>query len=149
MVKFAEREKARKSKHGKALMAARLMALTAGESYGTYKYKDRRGNDKTGKYVKDASIERRRLAAQGKRRYQAQQGADRVLGNLDESLGMHVDGRKVKVYSKARIGGIHNIGGTAGHGAKIPARPFMYIPEGAGSLFAQIVREELVGAFVQ
>jgi len=148
MVKFAEREKARKAMHGKALMNAGRMSLGDGESYGYRKFTDRHGNEKQTRYVQDASLERRRAGATGKRRYLAQGNADRMLGNLDKSLGMHVEGHTVKVYSRARIGGIHNVGGTAGKGAKIPARPFMYIPDGASKVFAQIVVEQLTGAFL-
>lgn len=150
---YAERERARAKYHGENQRIARKMALADGESWGEYKYKVARGKNKgqerTGKYVVNASLERRRMRNRGKRRYQAESGADRILGKLDKSISMKLEARRVRIFSHARIGGIHNVGGVAGKGAKIPARPFMYIPEDGPVKFRAIVKEALTGAMVK
>lgn len=128
MVAFAQKDRERARKHGAAMKAARE-AFKAGQI---------------------TAEEKRRIAAQGKRRQIASTGsAAQMLGNLDKSIAMALTGpRQVSIFSKSRIGGVHNVGGTAGHGAKIPARPFMYIPDNARPVFAEIVTEELTDAFV-
>ena len=125
-VKFAERERARKKYHGEQQRQARA-AYKAGEI---------------------TAEEKRKIGARGKRRELVKGHSTGILGDLDKSLGMKLDLRKIWIFSKAKIGGIHNVGGVAGHGAKIKARPFMYIPDGGPALYARIVKEELVGAFV-
>lgn len=139
LVKFAEREKARSKRHGQALVDAKLKYLDAERNW----FPDQAKNKA------QLEADRKKAAAIGKRRYMAQGNADRVLGNLDKSLSMYVKGAKAYVFSHAKIGGVHNIGGTAGHGAKIPARPFMYVPAGMEKIFAQIFREVITGAIVE
>lgn len=106
VVEFARRELARQKKHGAQQRAFRALK-------------------KAGYTFTDA--ERRAMLRKGKRRYNADAGTQRILGTLDRSLGMALDddGQTVRIYSKSHIGAIHNDGGRAGHGANIPARPFL------------------------
>lgn len=158
---LAEREKKRRALHRQQTAKARAMPLAEGESYGLrrwtsfdapagtsaadrYKYPSR---ERTARYVRDASPERRREAARGRMRYRAGSNPG-ILGDLDKSLTMVLEGRTVRIFSHARIGQIHNVGGTAGHGAKIPARPFMYLPTDWQKIAREIVEEEMAGAWM-
>lgn len=146
MAMYAEREAARRKKHAESLKAARALDLAPGESIGTRRFVDAKGRERVAKFVKNQSKERRRLMRAGSTRYRMQAGAERVLGNLSQSLSIRLEGRTVRIFSHARIGAIHNAGGVAGHGAKIPARPYMYLTPALVATFRQIVLEQLYGA---
>lgn len=106
VVAVAEREMARQKAHGLILRS--------------YKKLKRAG-------YKFSVEERRAMTRQHQRRFVAQEESAGVLGALSRTIAMRLIGRSVKVFSKAHIGAIHNYGGTAGHGARIPARPFLFL----------------------
>lgn len=114
LVAFAQREERRQRLHGYAQRASRRIADTA---------------------------ERRKVGRIGQRRYKAEEGADRMLGNLSKSISIKLNKGGVEVYSKALIGAIHNEGGTAGHGAKIPARPFLKLDSADIQVAVKILQE--------
>lgn len=55
--------------------------------------------------------------------------ARRLLGRLPSAIGVGYDRRKLTVRSLVRWSAIHQEGGTAGHGARIPARPFLWVSD--------------------
>lgn len=58
-------------------------------------------------------------------RAQAKHGGA-ILGGIGNSISAKVKGGLLTLESKIDWSGVHNDGGTAGHGARIPARPFLY-----------------------
>lgn len=73
--------------------------------------------------------------------------AGELLGAVANSIRADVTARGIEVYSTIPWAGIHNEGGTAGHGAKIPARAFLeWTPvrlEKLAEIAAEFVREKL------
>ena len=53
----------------------------------------------------------------------------RLLGKLASTLRASVKQNHLKVDSKVAWAGVHNEGGTAGRGSKIPARPFLFLED--------------------
>lgn len=150
IVAFARRELDRKKRHSAALRAAREMPLTGNEEWRTSKFKDKDGKIKTFRYVANASAERRRMMRLGGQRYRASEKSTRILGGLEDSITMRlVKGKRIEVFSKARIGAIHNFGGTAGHGARIPKREFMFLVDSDLEFLANLLREQAVAAWIE
>ena len=93
--------------------------------------------------------ERERLLRQHKPRYQASTSAHRMLGALDRTITMKlVRNQAVEIFSKAKIGAIHNYGDVAGHGVKIPARPFMYLESVDLERMVEFFKEHLLLAWL-
>lgn len=63
----------------------------------------------------------RRSTGSGKRKR-----ARKLLGRLPTALTSKATRSSVTVLSRAKWSGIHQEGGTAGYGARIPARPFLW-----------------------
>lgn len=101
LLKAAEHEIARAKYHGINLRASRV--LTKG------------------------SPERIRQAARGKARYRAEEGSTEIIGGLRNTMHVIIDKKRLAVMSHVRWSGVHNHGGEAGHGAKIPERRFLVI----------------------
>jgi len=150
VIAFAERERERRKKHSAALRAAREMPLVGNEEWRTSRTKGKDGKIKTFRYVANASEERKRQMRVGARRYNAAESSTRMLGGLENSITMRlIDGKRIEVFSKARIGAIHNFGGTAGHGARIPQREFMYLADSDLDFLANLLREQGVAAWIE
>lgn len=127
LVAFARREVHRQKAHGKILRAFRQLKR-AGAQF--------------------APEEQRRMLRQGARRYRASEDSTRILGGLANTLGLHLVGpMTVRAYSKAYISGIHNDGGTAGHGAQIKARPFLQLLESDSEALAAFLLEDAMEAW--
>lgn len=122
LIRFTQRELRRQHIHGAALQAAR--ALPKG------------------------SIERRRVASIGKARYQRSERSTRLLGGLYDSIHLRVEMKVVVVFSGPAWSGVHNRGGTAGHGARIPERRFLLIDQADVRFFCGVFRTYLLEAFV-
>jgi phage gpG-like protein len=69
----------------------------------------------------------------------------RLLGRLPTSYALTVGRRSVSVVSSVRWSAVHQQGGTAGHGARIPARPFLWVSNDlhvdAAAIMSHAVRE--------
>ena len=91
------------------------------------------------------------MLRQGARRYAARQESTEILGGLADTIGMTLTegDTGIRVYSKAYIGKIHNEGGVAGHGARIPARPFLALQARDVELMVQILREHMIDAWLE
>ncbi len=126
LIKFARKEVARSKAHGGVLRGFKALKK-AGYTF--------------------SAEEQRKMLRQKKRRYNAREESTRILGSLYDTIGMHVDSGRLKVYSKAYISGIHNDGGTAGHGANIPKREFMKLVAADLDLFVEILNEEAIEAW--
>lgn len=60
----------------------------------------------------------------------SEQKGSKILGRLSSSIEAEVTSDTLRVYSRVPWSGVHNEGGTAGHGAKIPKRTFLeWTPE--------------------
>lgn len=73
----------------------------------------------------------------------------RILGRLVSSLGATVDPENVTVASRVGWAGIHNRGGTAGHGAQIPKRTFLELTRQIVEAFVQSLGRFIVGGEVE
>lgn len=70
---------------------------------------------------------RRGRTAKGRRRSRRRPG--RLLGRLPGILDVRARSTSLSAESKAKWSGIHQDGGTAGRGARIPPRPFLWISD--------------------
>lgn len=69
-----------------------------------------------------------------------------LLGKLRKSIERRVDVGQGEAIAESRVpwSGVHNKGGAAGHGAKIPARVFLTIDERGAVALAEIALEHLM-----
>lgn len=128
LVAYARREVARSKAHGRVQRAVKQL-------------------QRAGYAMSDQ--ERRSMLRQSARRYKASEASTRMLGGLEDTLGMKVDGATLAVYSKAFISGIHNEGGGAGHGAQIKKREFLSIEPGDLDIFVEAVQEAGITAWIE
>lgn len=70
---------------------------------------------------------RRGRTASGRRR--SRRRAGRLLGRLPSLFVVRVSGHGISAENRAKWSAIHQEGGTAGRGARIPARPFAWISD--------------------
>lgn len=80
--------------------------------------------------------ERRARARAGRKR-----GGRRLLGRLPGALTIAADRTRVIAVSKARWSSVHQDGGKVGRGARVPARPFLWV---SGKL-RELARKRLEG----
>lgn len=71
----------------------------------------------------------------------------RMLGKLPTALSTLSDRRRVAMKSRVAWSDIHQKGGIAGHGAKIPARPFLWVSQTALNAIGYIVSRHLAKIF--
>lgn len=69
--------------------------------------------------------------------------ARRMLGRLPSSVRAKADRSRLVFRWRAPWSSVHQDGGTAGHGARIPARPFAWITDRALEATAKIVAKGL------
>ena len=68
----------------------------------------------------------------------------KLLGKLAQAFTFDLfDGRKVVISNYVPWSGVHNLGGSVGNGATLPARKFLYFSPGNESRLAEIAAEEL------
>lgn len=67
-----------------------------------------------------STVERRSQSSKRRR-------SRRLLGKLPAALVMKHDADKLTIRSRTSWGHIHQLGGNGGKGARIPARPFLWI----------------------
>lgn len=81
-------------------------------------------------------------------RYSASMRSTQVLGGLVPSIRFKVSGRadQVTIRSGASFSGVHNRGGTAGHGAKIPRREFLKVEGQDLRVLANEIEKQAVAA---
>lgn len=148
LVSAAEKEQARRAKHGLARLAARDMPLTEGERRVTVKFKDNKGNERTRQVIVNQSNERRRVGRHGATRYRNSMQSLQLLGSLRNALHLYVDGAAVVVIAGPGWSGVHNKGGTAGNGAKIPKREYLIINSETLAVTVAIFEEYMFTALV-
>lgn len=69
----------------------------------------------------------------------------RLLGRLPRMNVSAISGTTVKLQSRVPWSDVHNSGGGAGHGARIPARTWLEIDDQDRIVLAEIVRDTLLG----
>lgn len=67
----------------------------------------------------------------------------KILGRMPTALQTLSDRRRVAMKSRVAWSAVHQEGGTAGRGSKIPARPFLWASELVLDAVAQIVVRHL------
>jgi phage gpG-like protein len=67
----------------------------------------------------------------------------KLLGRLPTALTTISDRRRVALRSRVAWSDVHQKGGTAGHGARIPARPFLWASEKVLKIIADIVSRHI------
>lgn len=70
-----------------------------------------------------------------------------LLGKLPTAVSYKATAHGVTGESKVKWSAVHQEGGSAGHGAKIPARPFLWISDKLLDLAVNIIDTALVAAF--
>ncbi len=98
------------------------------------------------------SIQRLQVALQKSRDTGKRVGGNRrkisrhkLLGRLSGSIYWKVEGLTVKDLSRVPWSGVHNLGGTAGNGAKIEARTFLDITKKDEVAMAYIALQHFMG----
>ena len=71
----------------------------------------------------------------------------KLLGRLPAAVSVKVESRAIWVVSKVKWSDVHQTGGTVGHGARIPARPFLWVSDQMQDTAIAIVAKHLTGAF--
>jgi len=86
-----------------------------------------------------ALLDTKTLRSTKQRLGRAEERSARKLGRVRASIVSKIDASGLTVESRIPWAGVHNEGGTAGHGAKIPARPFLFFEAGDEQKMAEIV----------
>lgn len=68
----------------------------------------------------------------------------KILGRLDGSILWKIEGNTVKDLSRVPWSGVHNLGGTVGHGAVLPPRTFLEVTGKDEAALAYIVIQSLM-----
>jgi phage gpG-like protein len=71
----------------------------------------------------------------------------KMLGKLASSINSTIKGSTLTVYSKVPWAGVHNDGGTAGHGARIPERTFLTLEDADLEVLAELVEGQVIENF--
>lgn len=74
-------------------------------------------------------------------RAKAEAGEAPLLGRIAESFQLKIAGGRLEYGSTIPWAGVHNEGGTAGKGARIPARPFAYLTNEDVDTLVEMLRE--------
>lgn len=87
---------------------------------------------------------RRLKGRAGEPRKLARKRSRRVLGKLPNATGLRVERRAIYAISKVKKWSrVHNEGGKAGRGARIPQRQYLWIGDGMKAKAAQILVEHV------
>lgn len=78
-------------------------------------------------------------------RAQARAG-DKLLGRIAASFESVVRDGNLTLRSKVPWAGVHNEGGSVGHGATVPARPFLFLEERDVDVLVEILRDHMLVA---
>lgn len=100
--------------------------------------KRREGPDSGWAPRSQATLDRQRA---GRRRLR------RPMGRLPTAVAYTATGTAVEARSRALWSGIHQEGGVAGKGSRIPARPFLWVSESMLELARAKILETLLAAF--
>lgn len=79
------------------------------------------------------------MEAYRERRQRGRKPPRGLLGRLPAALITKIERKRMIVESRVKWSGIHQDGGTAGHGAKIPARPFLWVSQQLADQVASVV----------
>lgn len=73
--------------------------------------------------------------------------ANQVLGRISTSIKSKQGRGQLDVFSQIDWAGVQNVGGVVGHGANLPARPFMYVTSEDAAVLAEIVTNRLAAVY--
>ena len=114
-------------------------------------FADARGPDGAWAPRAQSSVERI-LGAGGRRRNVTRKGAVKKgaarrlknqLGRLRTAWRITYSARQIEATSSVKWAGVHQYGGTAGHGSSIPARPFAWVSDVLLGKIAISVRDHI------
>lgn len=89
-----------------------------------------------------------RASASRKRRKRRRPSRRRLLGKLPGAVKVTSTRSSVTIESRVAWSGIHQHGGTAGRGAKIPARPFLWISQKLRGIAIATLEQRMAEAFM-
>lgn len=69
----------------------------------------------------------------------------RILGRLPGAVKIEAGRNRIVARSKSRWSGVHQDGGTAGRGARIPARPFLWVSDALEAALRFIFERHILG----
>lgn len=87
------------------------------------------------------------MAARAKARKSGRKFPSRLLGRLPTAVSYRVTANAVIAESRIGFSEIHQDGGTAGKGARIPARPFLWISDQLMHTAEDVVTSKLLAAY--
>jgi phage gpG-like protein len=67
-----------------------------------------------------------------------------MLGKMATAFSWKLEGTFLRVYSKIPWAGVHQRGGTAGHGARIPQREFLWMSEASQKTLGDLIKAFLI-----
>lgn len=102
------------------------------------------------KRLKAVQSERKNFTKRGKLRKPVQRRLNRVLSRrLLNRLKFRARPHQAELEGRyGEVGGIHQLGGRAGRGARIPARTYLYPDQRVVAITVSAIERHLVGAFV-
>lgn len=127
------------TKRGK--LSSRAQAWAGGKAIGRLRAQLARAQAQA-EQQRAAGQTRVRVSVGGERRKSA---SHKLLGRVARQVIFRAGDTSVKVLSKVPWSGVHNDGGTAGHGARIPKRVFLEITSENEKVMREIVLEHLQG----
>jgi phage gpG-like protein len=98
-----------------------------------------------GAWPKRATHAERAQRHRGRRRKRASRR--RLLGRLPGAITLRYDRDSIVITSKVAWSAIHQDGGRAGHGAKIPARPFLWVSPRMEKIAIGTIEQALIDRF--
>lgn len=107
--------------------------------------KERSGPD--GRWAPKSRLTLAREALDRKRKGKRRGGGRRLLGRLPAAIVVTSDRNRVVARSRARggISGTHQDGGPAGRGARIPARPFLWVSDALRATLRFVFERHILG----
>ena len=74
----------------------------------------------------------------------AEESAKKQLGNLAHSFESKITNGTLVRRSRVAWAAVHNEGGRVGHGARVPARPFLFLEEEDVDVLVEILRNRML-----
>lgn len=92
------------------------------------------------------SAERQRASLQARIGRAEEKATRGLLGRISGSFKSTIRGGRLVVESEIPWAGVHNDGGKSGHGAEVPARPFLFLDDQDSEVLAGIMENQMLVA---
>ena len=90
------------------------------------------------------TAEKQRASLAGRIGRAEARASEKILGRIAGSIRSTIKAGTLTVESKIPWAGVHNEGGQGGHGARIPARPFLFLEDDDVGVLVEILRNHLL-----